>query len=462
MARTHALPDGPLVAWYGDDYTGAAAVMEVLTFAGLPSVLFLDMPTREQLQRFDQTRGIGIAGSARSRSPAWMDEQLPPVLAFLAGLNAPLFHYKICSTLDSAPSVGSIGRAAELCFEATGADWAALFPAAPAIGRYQAFGNLFAAAGECVHRLDRHPVMASHPITPMNEADVCRHLAKQTAIPLGLVPVDAMQSSADADKRLSRERSAGARIIAIDTVDDRTLSKAGRLMWHAKGKPAFAIGSQGVEYALVQHWRDEGLLPKGEPTHRAARVDRMVAAAGSVSSTTDAQITWAEANGFSGVRIDPRGALETGKARENWVQAAINAALAATGDPIVYSARGPDDQAIAVFRSACDAAGLAGEEANARLGAGLGDILAGLVERTGCRRAAIAGGDTSSHAARRLGIFALTAMAATVPGAALCKAHRDHAEAGPLEVALKGGQMGTPDYFGQIRDGGAVNQGSTT
>ncbi|MEO1249314.1 MAG: four-carbon acid sugar kinase family protein, partial [Pseudomonadota bacterium] len=191
MADSRELPDGLLVAWYGDDYTGAAAVMEVMTFAGLPSVLFLDVPTPEQLARFDHVRGIGIAGSARSRSPAWMDEELPPIFAFLAGLDAPLFHYKVCSTFDSAPSVGSIGRAAELAFTATGAPWAALFPAAPAIGRYQAFGNLFASAGEHVHRLDRHPVMANHPVTPMDEADVCRHLSAQTALPLGLIPLDA-------------------------------------------------------------------------------------------------------------------------------------------------------------------------------------------------------------------------------------------------------------------------------
>jgi len=31
-----------------------------------------------------------------------------------------------------------------------------------------------------VHRLDRHPVMSRHPVTPMSEADVARHLEKQS------------------------------------------------------------------------------------------------------------------------------------------------------------------------------------------------------------------------------------------------------------------------------------------
>ena len=47
-----SLAEGILVAWYGDDFTGSAATMEVLAFAGLPSVLFLDLPTPEMLARF--------------------------------------------------------------------------------------------------------------------------------------------------------------------------------------------------------------------------------------------------------------------------------------------------------------------------------------------------------------------------------------------------------------------------
>ena len=97
------LPDGLLVAFYGDDFTGSTDVMEVMTFAGLPTVLFLDVPTAEQRARFAGYRGIGIAGTARSRTPEWMDRHLPSVFAALKDLAAPIIHYKICSTFDSAP-----------------------------------------------------------------------------------------------------------------------------------------------------------------------------------------------------------------------------------------------------------------------------------------------------------------------------------------------------------------------
>ena len=65
--------------------------MEVMTFAGLPTVLFLDVPTPERLARFAGYRGIGIAGVARSRSPEWMDRHLPPVFRALAEMRSAGF-----------------------------------------------------------------------------------------------------------------------------------------------------------------------------------------------------------------------------------------------------------------------------------------------------------------------------------------------------------------------------------
>ena len=56
-------------------------------------------------------------------------------------------------------------------------------------------------------------------------------------------------------------------------------------------------------------------------------------------------------------------------------------------------------------------------------------------------------------------LVALTgAAAATVPGAALLDAYSDDPELDGIEIALKGGQMGTPDYFGWIKEGGGATE----
>lgn len=92
-----SLPEGLLLTFYGDDFTGSTGVVEALTFAGLPTVLFLDLPTEERLAAFADHRGIGIAEIARSQSPAWMDAHWPPVFRRLAGLKAPIAHYNSLS-----------------------------------------------------------------------------------------------------------------------------------------------------------------------------------------------------------------------------------------------------------------------------------------------------------------------------------------------------------------------------
>src|ERR1700735_8160 len=164
MTDQTQLPEGVLLAFYGDDFTGSSAVMEVMTFAGLPAVMFVETPTPAQLQRFSNYRVIGIASVARAQSPSWMDAHLPAAFRALAELKAPINHYKVCSTLDSSPAVGSIGRAIDIGVpifsERLGAaNWQPMVVAAPEIGRYQAFGHLFAAHGDSVFRLDKHPVM---------------------------------------------------------------------------------------------------------------------------------------------------------------------------------------------------------------------------------------------------------------------------------------------------------------
>ena len=91
-------PPGLLLAYYGDDFTGSTDAMEAMTAAGVPTVLFLDVPAPDALARFPDARCVGIAGSSRGRSPAWMDAELPRAFAALARLGAPILHYKVCST----------------------------------------------------------------------------------------------------------------------------------------------------------------------------------------------------------------------------------------------------------------------------------------------------------------------------------------------------------------------------
>lgn len=469
-APARPLPDGLLLAFYGDDFTGSSAAMEVTAFAGLPTVLFLDTPTPERLTRFAGYRAIGVAGVARSQDPAWMDRHLPPVFQMLRGLGAPIVQYKVCSTFDSAPHVGSIGHAIDLGAPIFGGTWHPLVVAAADMGRYQAFGNLFAAVAGTGHRLDRHPTMSRHPVTPMDEADLRLHLAKQTGKRVGLVDFVAMKRG-EADTALARELAAGAEIVSLDVLDEETLAEAGRLVWEHGGDQLFAIGSQGLQQALVAHWRATGLLDAPRAAFRASPAGRIACVSGSCSPVSAGQIAFAERAGFRTIRLDAARAVDAA-AWERELGRAGDRALAAVGegaDPLVFTATGPDDPAVAGFRSAVEASGVAPAVANDRIGAGLGQILDRVLRTAELRRAVISGGDTSGHAALRLGVYALTAIAPLAPGAPLCRAHADlpaepdRATDRPahegLELALKGGQVGDPDFFLAAKNGGPAPAG---
>jgi len=447
------LPAGhsPLIAWYGDDFTGSASVMEVLEFGGVPSVLFLDPPSAELLSRFPGCRAIGIAGDARSRSPEWMTQHLPPIYAALRTTGARLLHYKLCSTFDSAPEVGSIGRAAELGI----GDWTPLVVASPRIGRYQAFGTLFAVASGAVVRLDRHPTMSVHPVTPMDEADVRLHLARQTGLPVGLVDLRAL-GAGQGEAALRAERAAGKRIIAFDVVDDATLSATGKILWdEALKAPLFALGSQGLEDALLAHWVACGHVPPDAPV--ALPVAQIAVVSGSCSPDTARQIAVAQAKGFTALRMDAACAVSPAlwQAECTRVRDAALSAMSQGQSAVVFTASGPDDPALAAVAEAARRAGQSLGAVNEEIGTGLGQVLAQLAAITRVPRLVIAGGDTSGRAIRGLGLVALTAKATVAPAVPLLLGHAADPNVPPVELVLKGGQMGAPDLFVTIRDGAA-------
>jgi len=444
----------PILAFYGDDFTGSSAVMEVLSFAGIPTVMFLEPPSAEELAGFPDLAAMGIAGVARSRDPAWMEDNLPKAFSALAGFGAPIVHYKVCSTFDSSPTCGSIGKAIDIGAPIVGGAWHPLIVGAPAIRRYQAFGNLFAGTDDGVYRLDRHPVMSRHPTTPMDEADVRLHLSHQTERKTGLVDLASIESG-HTDRILADQIENGAEIIAIDVVDDETLTEAGRLLWHDGQGPVFAIGSQGVEYALVAHLRALGRIPSTFEQPGLMPVDQLFCVSGSCSPINSSQIEAAEEHGFQIIDLDATSAIssdEWNNALEQARQKSL-AALSQGRDVIVATARGPDASSQSRLAEAIIKSGRSAATVNDRIGTGLGQLVADIRRKTGLPRVAVAGGDTSGHAMTALGVRALSAVAPLAPGAPLCRVHSSSDDIDGLEVTLKGGQMGDRDFFRKAKTG---------
>jgi len=441
-----------LLAFYGDDFTGSTDALEFLTRAGARAALFLAPPTPAQLARFPGLRAVGVAGRTRAMGPAAITTELRPALAALRALGAPQVHYKVCSTFDSSPRVGSIGRAIDVAAEIFPARFVPLLVGAPALGRYCVFGNLFARMGigsaGVIYRLDRHPAMSRHPVTPAGESDLRRHLARQTRKRIGLFDILQFARSA-AEQRAALERIAadGAGVVLFDVLEPRQLEPIGRLL-DAEAKraaPLFSVGSSGIEMALGAVWAAEGRLTPVRAWPDPGPAGPLLVASGSCSPVTEQQIAWAVGHGFAEVAVDAA-ALAAARGRAAREAAAVAAAagpLQAGRSVIVHTSRGGVNPRLAARRGR--AAGL--------VGAALGRIVRGAVARARPRRVVIAGGDTSSHAARALGLEALEMIAPLAPGAPLCRVRAPGSPLDGLELNFKGGQVGAEDYFGAVARG---------
>jgi len=558
-----------LLCYYGDDFTGSTDVLEALYRGGFRTVLFLEAPTPELLEegRFRDVECFGVAGVGRSLTPEEMERELPPVFRTLRSANAAVVHYKVCSTFDSSPGVGSIGKAAELGRETFGGGrFVPVVAGVPYLGRYTVFGNHFAAAEGAVHRLDRHPTMSRHPVTPMAEADLRRHLAQQTELRIGLFDVLEQSGPADAvrarlESMLSREKPD---LVVFDVLDDERLGKVGRFIWEEAsrardGDSLFAIGSSGIEYALAEAMAEAAGRPArggaaadsggaevagagdagaasagdagaadaggaeaarsggaraaagaggaevagsgeaaaassggaravgaggaagtsgaravgaggaevagagGAAAARAADAtptDRLLVVSGSCSPATERQIARALEAGYAGIRV-PAAELAHPDRREAAVRrlrAEAAAALDTGRSVLLYSALGPGDPAIAEARAGLAALGLRAEDSSRVLGAALGALAKELIAAAGLTRLLIAGGDTSGYVARELGVYALECKAALAPGAPLCAAYSADPAFDGLELVLKGGQIGGPDFFEEVRLGKAAER----
>jgi uncharacterized protein YgbK (DUF1537 family) len=394
------------VVFIGDDFTGASDTLATLCERGARARLFLDAPKAEEIAGLD---AVGIATDLRARPPEEIAARVNALTSALRTLSPRFVHYKVCSTFDSAPHIGSIGAAVK-ALEAT------LFPSQtvvvggqPSLGRYCLFGTLFARApdGEA-YRIDRHPIMSRHPVTPMDEADLRVHLARQGLDGLSLTGRKTLDIALKTDRTL------------VDAIEQQDIDRLGMRLAEIDSRegPVLLVGASSVA---------EALFP-AEPAVRADTVPLtergpVLAIAGSRSSATANQVAAADSyERFALKREDLARPEDLASRCASRIDAGANVMVHLRPD-LDYG----------------------------RMPAELSDWLAHLTGAilNRCRAAgiAVAGGDTSSVLVKQLGFRSLSFIERAGPGVAVC---RGHAAGTPLDgtvLLLKGGQVGAPDLF---------------
>jgi uncharacterized protein YgbK (DUF1537 family) len=447
------------LAFYGDDFTGSTDALEVLAFSGLRCALFLNAPTPETRQEFAGFDAIGIAGESRGMSPEEMDVALPSIFQSLADLKAPIVHYKVCSTFDSSPTIGSIGRVMEIGRRIFGPVPIPIVAGTPALARYCLFGNLFARSGTdgLTYRIDKHPIMSAHPVTPINESDLTQFLGRQTSMTIDKFVVSNFAKGRPAmDEAWALLTSAQPAAVLFDGLTNEHMTEVGRLLdTHAcRQGTAFVVGSSGVEYALTQWWLESGRETLPQSRYESfAGVNRVLAISGSASSLSALQIDAAIAAGFIDMPIDASALVDElrWESSASKLVADVLEQLLLGKSVMLHTARGPQDPRIETMIGSLMSLGKSREEAKhgggRLLGMRLGLIVKEILVATPLRRLLLSGGDTSSQITRVLAPDALEIEARLAPGAPLCRVISKQVHLNNLQIALKGGQMGDESYF---------------
>lgn len=403
--------------YYGDDLTGSTDALANFTRFGLSVRLVLRLSALERLE--GQHDVLGVAGRARALPTGQLEAELAPALAALARLGPEVLQYKVCSTFDSSPEIGSIGRACEIASAVLGRQAIPVVPAQPDLGRWTVFSNHFARGVDGrVHRLDRHPTMAAHPVTPATEADLGRVLAAQCPS----LPVAALHLHELEQYPVLAATHQGP--IVLDVLDNADLRRIGALVRAAPGpRPRFAVGSGGLSYGLAASLG--GAERRGAPPGEAGPV---LALSGSGSPDTARQIARASEAGWAVASL-----LELG------VEGAAAAAVAALGagrSAAVHSTLGPPPG-----------------PATVPVGERLGLVACRVLGELRLRRLLVAGGDTSGAVMAALGGEALDYLAPVGGNGVLCTLRAPATRGEGLQVVLKGGQIGGEDFFELVRQG---------
>ena len=444
------------LAWYGDDFTGATDTLATAARAGLRCLLFLGIPQAQRLADCGPLDCLGIAGAARSMAPAAMRDELRAVGQLFASLAPQVLHYKICSTFDSSPDIGNIATAIRALRPFVSNPLVAIVGGQPSLGRYCVFGHLFARAGSAgeIHRIDRHPTMRQHPVTPMRESDLRQHLALQGLHGIATVDLRAYDATPDAlGQHIDTLLQPSPPAVLFDVSRASDLSVIGKVIWQrACGQPLLAVGASSVVQALAAHWQcpaDDSIAEQPEPL--APADGPVLTLAGSLSPLTAQQVR--QATSFTHVDLDPLALLaevSQGNGRGDY-----GARLASTVSALLRKGR-----SVMVNTSAASQPPTAGAT---RMHDGIGGAatlakacaswLDRVLKASPVRRLGIAGGDTSSYAVQALDAWGLSYLQTLSPGVALCRLHSDAPHLDGMQVALKGGQMGPPQFFELLRNG---------
>lgn len=429
-------PDSALFAAIADDYTGGSDLAGMLSERGVRTVQILGLQPHEFVTALRDYQAVVVSLKSRSLPAAEACALSLQALSQLRQLNARQLQFKYCSTFDSTPQ-GNIGPVIDSLMEALDTGFTIAVPALPVNGRTQYLGHLFVGMQLLAESHMRH-----HPITPMADSNLVRHLQAQTQRKVGLVGHLAVRSGVAAIRQeCARLQSEGVAVALVDAICDADLSAIAEA---ALDLPLITGGS-GLAMALPAVWAGKGwfsLPQRTESPRSGEEQEPVLMISGSCSAVTLTQIESLRGSGCVLLPLDIRRLLVRGSEAEIallWPQ--VQHAIRSWTPVMVFSSASAAEREQVLRKAEAD--GWFAEKIHLLIEQALAGLARKAVEEGLSRRLIVAGGETSGAVMDALKVQAVEVVGAIDPGVPCLKSVCGQ----PLALALKSGNFGSPDFF---------------
>lgn len=437
-----------LLGAIADDYTGAADLAGMLRSRGVRTVLCL---TEDALAAAAEHGYVAAVLALKTRSVRKDDARRlsREALKRLRDFGARQIFFKYCSTFDSS-SEGNIGPVAEALMDDLQVPFTVFVPALPVNGRTQYGGHLFV---DDVLLSESH--MRHHPIHPMTDSNLVRHLQTQSSRKVGLIAHRHVREGRGSIRReADRLAGDGVAMALVDALVEEDLLEIAE----AFGDLPLLTGGSGLAAALAEVWIRHGLVSPSYSSSKRARDDGAVLIlSGSCSDATIRQLHEVQESHGDGVRMDVLRLMDDRECEIARLYEAVVASVDRRGWALAYSTAGPAEredlsaQTVNRGRSAAHL-GRSIESAHSELARRV--VAGGVV-----RRLVVAGGETAGAVATSLGLGALEIEEELDPGVPLMR----EVDGSGLIVTFKSGNFGSADFFSKaLQRLGAIHTNSST
>ena len=423
-----------IVGIVADDLTGAVDTAGSLAATGLASAVSLTLSNDPAVQTPPEV--LCYNTQTRNLAPSEVVPRVRRATRLLVRHGYPRLFKKVDSTLR-----GHIGLEVSAMLAESGAPWAFVAPAFPAMGRTQRDGLLYVGGRPLAQSQE-----GTDPFSETRSDSVVAMLRDQTALSVGLVDLAAVDDGeAGMESRIRALIAAGCRVMAFDALSQEHLARIDAVL--ARGYPdGLLAGSAGLASALgARGGGDSRGAAGGRPPGVAGCPTLLVS--GSLNRTTLAQLDRVSA--MPDIRttiMDTRvilGSPAGRKAERRRAGIAARAALDRGEDVCLMWGTSVDAQAKASEPRAF-------QENSRRLNSFVGEVTGDILAGAGTGGLALVGGDTAHAVLTGLRARHIVLESEVLPGISMGRIVGGGADS--RAVVAKAGGFGPPDALVRVME----------